>query len=100
MQVIKNADFSREIDISAYIYLSEVAGVRKIEFDVIMNSYDGEKKIETIKEVRYITGVGLKEAKDLVEGKMPVTLATVQSKEKAEEIKERFIAIGASIDVL
>jgi len=99
MQVIKDAGFNHKIDISPYIYLSEVAGVRKIDFDVIMNSYTNEMKIGIIKEVRTLTNWGLKEAKDFVEGEMPVTLATGLSREKAEEVKERFVAAGANIDI-
>jgi hypothetical protein len=99
-QVIRDSDFSLKIDLSPYIYLSEVASVRKIEFDVIMNSYLEEKKIAVIKEIRTYTNWGLVEAKDFVESEMPVTIATGLSKEKAEELKGRFVAAGASVEVV
>jgi large subunit ribosomal protein L7/L12 len=69
----------------------------KTEFDVILAAV-GEKKIEVIKEVRAITGLGLKEAKDLVEG-APKTVKEGASKADAEEIKKKLEAVGAKVDV-
>ena len=69
----------------------------KSEFDVILVSA-GEKKIEVIKEVRAITGLGLKEAKDLVEaGGKPVKQGV--SKDEAEKVKKQLEAAGAKVDV-
>jgi len=58
----------------------------------------GEKKIEVIKEVRAITGLGLKEAKDLVEG-APKNVKEGVAKAEAEEIKKKLEAVGAKVDV-
>jgi large subunit ribosomal protein L7/L12 len=68
------------------------------EFTVILKSYDDTKKIPVIKEVRTITGLGLKEAKDLVEagGK---TLKENVSKEEAAKIKQQLEAAGAVVEV-
>ncbi len=69
----------------------------KTEFDVILKSF-GEKKIEVIKEVRAITGLGLKEAKELVEagGK---TVKEKASKEEAAKIKETLEKVGATVEL-
>ncbi len=69
----------------------------KTEFDVIMTSF-GEKKINVIKEVRGITGLGLKEAKELVEA-APKAVKEGVSKDEAEEIKGKLEAAGASVEV-
>lgn len=69
----------------------------KTLFDVILTSF-GSNKIQVIKEVRAITNLGLKEAKDLVES-LPKPLKENISKEEAEEIKKKFEAVGASIEV-
>ena len=69
----------------------------KTEFDVILKSV-GEKKIEVIKEVRKITNLGLKEAKDLVES-APSAVVTAVTKEAAAEAKAALEAAGASVEV-
>ena len=69
----------------------------KTEFAVILAAA-GEKKINVIKEVRAITGLGLKEAKDLVEG-APKTLNEAVSKAEAEEIKKKLTAEGATVEI-
>lgn len=69
----------------------------KTEFDVILKSV-GEKKIEVIKEVRKITNLGLKEAKDLVES-APSAIVTAVTKEAAAEAKAALEAAGASVEV-
>jgi large subunit ribosomal protein L7/L12 len=73
------------------------AAEEKTEFDVILNGF-GDKKINVIKEVRAITGLGLKEAKALVEegGK---AVKEGASKEEAEEIKAKLEAAGATIEL-
>jgi large subunit ribosomal protein L7/L12 len=69
----------------------------KTEFDAILLSA-GDKKIQVIKEVRAITGLGLKEAKDLVEG-APKPIKEGVSKEEAAKIKEQVEAAGGQVDV-
>jgi len=67
----------------------------KTEFNVILKSF-GAQKVQVIKEVREITGLGLKEAKDLVEG-APKPIKQGVSKEEAEKIKERLEKVGAEV---
>ena len=69
----------------------------KTEFDVILASF-GENKVAVIKEVRAITGLGLKEAKDLVEA-APKAIKEGASKEDAEKIKAQLEAAGAKVEV-
>lgn len=69
----------------------------KTEFDVILTSA-GDKKINVIKEVRGITGLGLVEAKGLVEG-APKAVKEAVSKEEAEEIKAKLEAAGAQVEL-
>ncbi len=69
----------------------------KTEFDVILAAA-GEKKIEVIKEVRALTGLGLKEAKDLVEG-APKAVKEGVSKAEAEDVKKKLEAAGAKVEV-
>jgi large subunit ribosomal protein L7/L12 len=69
----------------------------KTEFDVILKSA-GEKKINVIKVVREITNLGLKEAKDLVEG-APKTIKEGVSKDEAESIKKKFEEQGATVEI-
>ena len=73
------------------------AAEEKTEFDVVLESA-GDKKINVIKEVRGITGLGLKEAKDLVEG-APKPVKEGASKEEAEEIKKKLEEAGAKVSV-
>ena len=70
----------------------------KTEFNVILQAYDDTKKIAVIKEVRAVTGLGLKEAKDLVEG-APKTLKENISKDEAAKIKEQVTAAGGTVEV-
>jgi large subunit ribosomal protein L7/L12 len=69
----------------------------KTEFDVVLTDC-GAKKINVIKEVRGITGLGLKEAKDIVES-APKTLKEAVSKDEAEEIKKKLEAAGAKVEL-
>ena len=69
----------------------------KTEFDVILVAA-GDKKIQVIKEVRAVTGLGLKEAKDLVEG-APKPVKEGVSKDEAKKIKEQIEAAGGQVDV-
>jgi large subunit ribosomal protein L7/L12 len=76
----------------------EVAVVEeKTEFDVILASA-GDNKINVIKEVRAITGLGLKEAKDLVEA-APKPIKEAVKKEEAEDIKKKVEAAGAKVEI-
>ena len=76
---------------------AEAAVEEKDEFDVILLS-SGDKKIQVIKEVRAITSLGLKEAKDLVEG-VPRAIKEAVSKDEANKIKEKIEAAGGQVDV-
>ncbi|UOM35308.1 50S ribosomal protein L7/L12 [Acuticoccus sp. I52.16.1] len=69
----------------------------KTEFDVVLTAA-GDKKINVIKEVRGITGLGLKEAKDLVEG-APKTVKEAASKDEAEKIKKQLEEAGAKVEL-
>ncbi|MDR0742397.1 MAG: 50S ribosomal protein L7/L12 [Puniceicoccales bacterium] len=69
----------------------------KTEFEVVLKA-TGDKKIEVIKAVREVAGLGLKEAKDLVEG-APKTVKEAVSKADAEEIKKKLEAAGATVEL-
>ena len=75
----------------------ETVTEEKTEFDVILTSF-GEKKINVIKEIRGITGLGLKEAKEAVES-APKAVKESVSKEEAEEIKKKLEEAGASAEI-
>ena len=69
----------------------------KTEFDVILTGF-GEQKIQVIKEVRAITGLGLKEAKDLVEG-VPKPVKEAVSKNEAADIKAKIEKVGGTVEI-
>jgi large subunit ribosomal protein L7/L12 len=73
------------------------AAEEKTEFDVVMTSF-GEKKINVIKEVRALTGLGLKEAKELVEA-APKAVKEGVSKDEAADIKGKLEAAGATVEI-
>ena len=73
------------------------AAEEKTEFDVVLKSF-GAKKLDVIKVVREITGLGLKEAKELVEG-APKTIKEGLSKEDAEAMKTKIAASGAEVEI-
>lgn len=73
------------------------AAEEKTEFDVVLKSF-GAKKLDVIKVVREITGLGLKEAKDLVEG-APKTVKEGASKDEAEDIKKKLTEAGAEVEL-
>jgi large subunit ribosomal protein L7/L12 len=75
----------------------EAAAEEKTEFDVVLTAA-GDKKIQVIKEVRTITGLGLKDAKDLVES-APKAIKEGVKKEEAEEIKGKIEAAGGTVEV-
>ena len=73
------------------------AAEEQTEFDVVMSSF-GENKVAVIKVVRAITGLGLKEAKDMVEG-APSTIKEAAAKDEAEDVKKKLEEAGASVDL-
>ena len=73
------------------------AAEEKTEFDVILKAF-GDKKLDVIKAVRGITGLGLKEAKEMVEG-APKTVKEGVSKEEADKIAEELKAAGAEVEI-
>jgi large subunit ribosomal protein L7/L12 len=73
------------------------AAEEQTEFDVILTGF-GENKVGVIKAVRGITGLGLKEAKDAVEG-VPTTLKEGVSKAEAEEFKKQLLEAGATVEI-
>ena len=92
-----------EFGVSAVAAAAPAAGAaagaaeEKSSFDVVLKDV-GANKIQVIKVVRDVTGLGLKEAKELVDG-APKTVKEGASKEEAEEIKEKFSAAGAVIEL-
>jgi len=96
--------FEEKFDVSAQPTVVAGAGAaggeaaeEQTEFDVILKSA-GAKKINVIKVVRQITGAGLKEAKEIVDG-APSTIKEAVSKEEAEEIKKQLEEAGAEVEV-
>ncbi len=74
------------------------AAEEKTEFDVVLSAYPADKKIAVIKVVRAATGLGLKDAKDLVEG-APKTLKEAAAKDEAEKIKKDLEEAGATVEL-
>jgi len=85
------------VAVAAVAAAAAPAAEEKTEFDVILADA-GDKKINVIKEVRAITGLGLKEAKDLVEG-APKAVKEGASKEEAEKIKKVLEEVGAKVQI-
>jgi len=73
------------------------AAAEKDEFDVVLTAF-GDKKVGVIKAVRAITGLGLKEAKDMVEG-APTTVKEAAAKAEAEELKKQLEEAGATVEL-
>lgn len=76
---------------------AEAVAEEQTEFDVILVAF-GDKKIQVIKEVRAVTALGLKEAKDLVES-VPKALKEAVSREEADQIKAKIEEVGGQVDV-
>jgi large subunit ribosomal protein L7/L12 len=76
---------------------AETAAEEKTDFDVVLKSF-GSQKIQVIKVVRAVTGLGLKEAKDLVEG-APKPVKEAIPKEEAEDIKGKLEEVGAEVEL-
>jgi large subunit ribosomal protein L7/L12 len=109
MTVLEISEFVKELEeifgvsaaapvaVAAAPAAGEAAAEEKDEFDVILTGA-GEKKINVIKVVRSITGLGLKEAKDLVDG-APKAVKEAASKDEAEDIKKQLEEAGASVEL-
>ena len=110
MTILELADLVKEMEekfgvsAAAPVVVGAVAGgeaapaeEEKTEFDVVLKEV-GSEKIKVIKVVREITGLGLKEAKDAVEG-APKTLKEAVSKEDAEKIKAKLVEVGATVEI-
>ena len=104
LTVVEAAELSKQLEekwgVTAAAPVAAAAGAaaeEKSEFTVFLTSF-GEKKINVIKEVRAITGLGLKEAKDLVEAAPKEVKAGVAKKE-AEEMKAKLEAAGAKVEL-
>ena len=108
LTVVEAADLSKQLEekwgVSAAVaapavtpIASTTAAEEKSEFTIFLSSV-GDKKINVIKEVRAITGLGLKEAKDLVEG-APKEVKTAVPKKDAEEAKKKLEAAGAKVEL-
>ena len=83
--------------VAAPVAADTAAAEEKTEFDVVLASM-GDKKVNVIKAVRAITGLGLKDAKDMVEG-APATVKEAASKDEAEEIKKQLEEAGATVEL-
>ena len=110
LTVIEAADLSKMLEekwgvsaaapvaiVAAAAPVAEAEVEEQTEFDVILTGY-GEKKINVIKEVRAMTGLGLKEAKDLVEA-YPKPVKEGVGKDEAEEIKKKLEGAGATVEL-
>ena len=106
LTVVESAELSKQLEekwgVSAAVAAAPAAagasaGEEKSEFTVFLTSF-GEKKINVIKEVRAITGLGLKEAKDLVEA-APKEVKAGVSKKDADEMKAKLEAAGAKVEL-
>ncbi len=75
----------------------EAAAAEKDEFDVVMTSF-GDNKVKVIKAVRGVTGLGLKESKEMVEG-VPSTVKEAATKDEAEQIKKDLEEVGATVEL-
>ena len=98
MTVLELSEFIKELEEKFGVSAEAAAPAEeKTEFDVILKSA-GANKIGVIKVVRALTGLGLKEAKDKVDG-APSTLKEAVSKEEAEEAKKQLVEAGAEVEV-
>ena len=107
LTVVEAADLSKQLEekwgVSAAVAAAPAAAAgaapaeEKSEFTVFLSSF-GDKKINVIKEVRSITGLGLKEAKDLVEA-APKEVKSGVAKKDAEEFKKKLEAAGAKVEL-
>jgi large subunit ribosomal protein L7/L12 len=102
-ELVKELEEIFGVSAAAPVAVAAVAGAAapaaeaQTEFEVILKA-GGDKKLDVIKEVRALTGLGLKEAKDLVEG-APKSLKAGVSKAEAEDIKKKLTAAGATVEI-
>ncbi len=96
-ELVKAAEEKFGVSASAPVMMAGAAAEEKTEFDVILADA-GSSKVGVIKVVREITGLGLKEAKDLVDG-APKPVKEGATKEEADQIKEKLEAAGAKVEV-
>ncbi len=89
---------SQVATVGAQQVAKEEKAEEKTEFNVILAGYEADKKIQVIKVVRAVTNLGLKEAKDLVEG-VPKAVKEGVSKEEAEKIKKQLEEVGAQVKI-
>ena len=97
LTVIEAAELSKKLEEKWGVSAAAPVAEAKTTFDVILKE-TGANKIGVIKEVRAVTSLGLKEAKDLVEG-APKTVKEGATKEEAEEIKKKLEAAGAKVEL-
>ena len=86
------------VAVAAPVAGAAAAEEEKTEFDVVLESFDAAAKIKVIKVVRELTGLGLAEAKAIVDG-APKTLKEAAPKEEAEEIKAKLAEVGATVEL-
>jgi large subunit ribosomal protein L7/L12 len=105
-ELVKMLESKWGVSAAAPVAVAAIAGAgaaaaapveEKTEFEVILKEV-GEKKIDVIKVVRQVTSLGLKEAKDLVEG-APKTLKEAATKDEAADMKKKFEEVGAKVEV-
>ena len=101
LTVVEAAELSKQLEekwgVTAAAAVAAAPAEEKDEFTIMLTAA-GDKKINVIKEVRAITALGLKEAKDLVEG-APKEVKTGVNKKEAEEIKQKLEAAGAKVEL-
>jgi large subunit ribosomal protein L7/L12 len=105
-ELVKKMEEKFGVSAAAPVAVATVAGStasaepieEKTEFNVILKAFEADKKIAVIKDVRAVTGLGLKEAKDLVEG-VPKLLKEGVSKEDAEKIKKSVTEAGGTVEI-
>ena len=96
-KLVKALEERLGVSAAAPVAVAAAAAEEKTEFDVILKSF-GDNKIGVIKEIRGITGLGLKEAKDLVEA-APKAVKEAVSKEDADKIKAQLEGAGAKVEI-
>ena len=98
LTILELADLVKAVEEEFGVSAAAPAVEEKTEFDVVLTGFDAAKKLAVIKAIREITGLGLKEAKDMVEG-APKTVKEGASKEDAEKLKADLEAAGATVEV-
>src|SRR6478735_3957987 len=97
LTVLEAADLAKMLEEKWGVSAAAAVAEEKTEFTVVLTAA-GEKKIEVIKEVRALTGLGLKEAKDLVEG-APKNVKEGVAKDEANKIKATLEKVGAKVEL-